>query len=107
MIKAPGNDTWTFAKQEDLINLKSDADKLHRTKLQALPTDINSWISPVDKLDVDKLKIVPIALNKLGGVSGNDIVKEKLQCNLESKVECVEAAGLCASTLIYKLINKI
>lgn len=100
MIKAPGNDTWTFAKQEDLINLKSDVDKLRRAKLPALPADINSLISHVGKLDADKLKIVPIALNKLDGVSGNDIVKEKLQCNLESKVECVEAAVLCTSTLI-------
>ena len=53
-----------FAKQVDLTNLKSDANKLDIDKLENVPTNLNNLKSKVDKLDVDKLVPVPVDLSK-------------------------------------------
>ena len=48
----------SFAKKVDLANLKYDVDKLDINKLKNVPIGLSSLKSKVDKLDVDKL--VPV-----------------------------------------------
>ena len=65
---ATGVDTSKFAKKVDLINLKSNVDKLDIDKLKNVPTNLSNLKSKVDKLNVDKLVPVPVDLSKLSDV---------------------------------------
>ena len=70
---ATGVDTSKFAKKVDLANLKSDVDKLNIDKLKNVPINLSNLKSKVDKLDVDKLLPAPVDLSKL-----SDVVKMML-----------------------------
>ena len=82
---ATGVDTSEFVKKNDLVNLKSDTDKLDIDKLKNVSTNLSNLKSKVDKLDVDKLVPVPVDLSKL-----NDEVKmfllKKIDIMLRSKI---------------------
>ena len=58
-----GIDTSSFAKKNDLANLKSDVDKLDVDKLKNVPTNLCNLKNKVDKLDVDKLLPAPVDLS--------------------------------------------
>ena len=59
-------DISKFAKKVDLTSLKSYIDKLDIDKLKNVPIGSNSLKIKVDKLDVDKLVVpVPVDLSKL------------------------------------------
>ena len=58
----------------DLANLKSNGDKLDFNKLKIVPTNLSNSKSKEDKLDADKLVPVPVDLSKLSDVVKNDIV---------------------------------
>ena len=45
-------DTSDFDKKIDLVNLKSDADKLEFDKLKSIPSNLSNLKSKVDKLDI-------------------------------------------------------
>ena len=49
MKNATGVDTLPFAKKTDLVNLKSDIDKLDIDKLKNVSADLNNLKSKVDK----------------------------------------------------------
>ena len=49
MKNATGVHTLPFAKKTDLVNLKSDIDKLDIDKLKNVSTDLNNLKSKVDK----------------------------------------------------------
>ena len=57
---AIGADTWKFAKEVDLTNLRSDVDKLDIDQLRNVTTNLKP---DVDKLDIDQLKTVKSMLN--------------------------------------------
>ena len=82
---ATGVDTSEFVKKNDLVNLKSDTDKLDIDKLKNVSTNLSNLKSKIDKLDVDKLVPVPVDLSKL-----NDEVKmfllKKIDIMLRSKI---------------------
>ena len=59
---------YLLIKKVDLANLKSNLDKLKN-----VPTNLNNLKSKVDKLDVDKLVLIPADLIKL-----SDVVKMML-----------------------------
>ena len=89
--KTTGVDTSTFAKKTDLGNLKSDVDKLLLIdKLKNVPANLSNWKSKVDKLDVDKLVLVPVELSKLSDVVKNDFNKKDIYNakikNIEDKI---------------------
>ena len=46
-------------KKTDLVNLKSDVNKLDIDKLKNVPTNFSNLKSKIDKLDVDKLVPIP------------------------------------------------
>ena len=52
---ATGFDGSSFAKKTDVANLKSNVEKLDTDKLNIVPTNLSNLESKVDKLDVDKL----------------------------------------------------
>ena len=62
---ATGVDTSDFAKKTDLVNLKSDVDKLNIDKLKNVRSNLSNLKSKADKLDADKLVPVPVDLSKL------------------------------------------
>ena len=77
-------------KKTDLAHLKCAVDKLDIDKLKNVPIGLNSLKIKVDKLDVDKLVPVPVDLSKLSDVVKNDDVKKgvynaKIK-NIEDKI---------------------
>ena len=52
----------------------------------------------VDKLDTDKLMLVPIDVSKLTDVVKNDVVKKTVYDKLVAKVNCIGTSGLVLKT---------
>ena len=52
-------------------------DQLHIEKLQNLPSDLRNVTSNVEKLDADRLLVVPVDLSKLNAVVKTDVVKKR------------------------------
>ena len=69
-------DTSEFAKKTDLASFKSDIDKLDVHKLEKVPTGLNSLKSKGNEFDVDKLKTFPTDLSKLSDVVKNEVIKK-------------------------------
>ena len=74
------NSSGNIKVELDLTNYETKTDLKSTTH-----TDVNSFASKtnlatlkteVDKIDVDKLKTVPVDLAKLGNVVNNDVVKK-------------------------------
>ena len=80
-----GFDTSNFAKKTDLANLKSDVDKLDIDKLKNVPINLSNLKSKVDKLDVDKLVPVPFDLSKLSDAVKTMLLK-KIYIMLRSEI---------------------
>ena len=70
---AAGVDTLPFAKKTDLVNLKLNVDKLDIDKLKNVPINLSNLKSNADKVDVYELLLVPVDLSKL-----SDVVKMML-----------------------------
>ena len=62
-----------------------------KTNLAALKTE-------VDKIDTDKLKIVPDDLAKLSNVVKNDVVKKTTYNTLKNKVDAIDTSGFVTRT---------
>ena len=75
-----------FAKKTDLVNLKSDVDKLDIDKVKNVPTDLSNLKSKVDKLEIGKLETTPVDLSKLSNVVKNDVVRKTEYNELVKKV---------------------
>ena len=83
-------DSSNFALKTNLVNLKTEVDKLDINKLKGLPNNLSNLKTKVDKLDIGKLAPVPADLSKLSDVVNNDVVKKteydaKIK-NIEDKV---------------------
>ena len=74
----------TLAAKSDLASLKAEVDKIDTDKLKVVPIDLRKLKSKVDKLDVDKLAPVPVDLSKLSNVLKNDVLK-KMYIMVKSK----------------------
>ena len=87
-----GVDTSSFAKKIDLVNLKSDVDKLDIDQLKNIPSALSSLKSKVDQLDIDKFKNLSSEVDQL------DIDKLKYVpsglSSLKSKVDKLDADKL-------------
>ena len=69
-------DTSSFALKSNLASWKTDVDKLNIDKLKTVPTNLCNLKSKVDKLDIDKLAPVPVNLSNLSNVVKNEVVKK-------------------------------
>ena len=83
-------DTSSFALKTNEANLKTEIDKLGIDKLKILPNNVSNLKTKVDKLDIDKLVPVPTDLSKLSDVVKNEVVKKteynaKIK-NIEDKI---------------------
>ena len=70
---AAGVDTLPFAKKTDLVNLKLNVDKLDIDKLKNVPINLSNLKSNAGEVDVYELLLVPVDLSKL-----SDVVKMML-----------------------------
>ena len=68
----------------------------------ALKSNLASLKSEVDKLDIDKLKSVPIDLAKLSNVVKNDLVKKTEYDKLVNKVNGIDATNFVSGTRYEK-----
>ena len=69
---ATGVDTSNIAAKSDFIVLKVEINKLDTNKLINALTDLNDLRAKIDDLDLGKLKMVPIDLEKV-----SDLVDKK------------------------------
>ena len=77
----------------------------------ALKTNLANLKTEVDKIDIDKLKTVPIDLSKLSNVVKNEVIKKDEYNKLVNKVNNIETSGFLLKTKYnadkFKLENKI
>ena len=71
LVKAIGIDTFNLALKSNLAKLKAG----------------------VDKIDVDKLKIVPTDLSKPSNVVDNEVVKKTVHAKLVTKLDNIDTSG--------------
>ena len=81
----------------DLSNYATKADIKNITHIDtssfALKTNLVNLKTEVDKLDTDKLKTVPVDLSKLTNVVKNDVVKKAEYDKLINKVNSIDTSG--------------
>ena len=98
---AAGVDTSSFSKKTDLASFKSDVDKLDIDKLKNVPSGLTNLKNKVDKLDVDKLVPIPVDLTKLSDVVKNYVVKKDVYNtkikNIEDKISDITNLATNAS----------
>ena len=87
---ATGIYTSKLATKSDLVNLKTEVDKLDIDKLKNAPSNLSNLKSRKDELDIDKLAAVPVDLSKLSNVVKNDVLTKteyngKIK-NIEDKI---------------------
>ena len=86
-------DLSSYATKTDLKN----ATGVVTSKLAAKP-DLASLKAKVDKIDVDKLKSVPVDLSKLSNVGNNEVIKKTVFDKLVAKVNNIDINGLVLKT---------
>ena len=78
---ATGIDTSKLAAKSDLVSLKTEVDKLDIDKLKYVPINSSNLKIKLDKLDIDKLTPVPVNLSKLSNVVKNEEIVKKTEYN--------------------------
>ena len=91
-------DLSSYATKTDLKN----ATGVDTSKLAAKP-DLASLKAKVDKIDVDKLKTVPVDLSKLSNVGNNEVIKRTVYDKLVAKVNNIDISGLDLKTQITQI----
>ena len=90
-------DLSNYATKTDLKNM------LHiDISSYALKSNLASLKTEVDKLDIDKLKPVPVNLAKLSNVVKNDVVKKPENDKLVNKVNAIDATNIVSRTKYEK-----
>ena len=102
-------ETSGFALKSNLASLKTKVDKLDIDKLKILPNNINNLKNKVDKIDIDKLVLVPADLSKLSNAVKNEVVKKtgyntKIK-NIEDKIH--DISNLATKTILNAKINEV
>ena len=64
----------------------------------ALTTNLASLKTKVDKLDIDKLVLVPVDLSKLSDLVKNDVVKKTVYDKLVAKVNSIDTNAFVLKT---------
>ena len=90
-------DLSSYATKQDLKNLSHVDISSFATK-----TNLASLKTEVDKIDIDKLKTVPVDLTKLSNVIKNDVVKKIEYDKLVSKVNSIDTTNLVKKTKYEK-----
>ena len=81
----------------DLSNYATKTDLKEATGIDTsnfvIKSNLSSLKTGADKIDVDKLKTVPVDLSKLSNVVNNDVVKKTLYEKLVAKVNNIDISG--------------
>ena len=86
-------DLSNYATKTDLKNATGvDTSKL------AAKSDLASLKAEIDKIDIDKLKTVPVDLSKLSNVVNNIIFKKTVYDKLAAKVINIDTSGFVLKT---------
>ena len=101
-------DTSKLTAKYDLVSLKAEVDKLDIDKLKIVPTNLSNLKNKVDKLDIGKLESTPADLSKLSN-SKNDVVKKteynaKIK-NIDDKTP--DTSNLATKTTLNAKINEV
>ena len=106
---ATGIDTSSFAEKVNLANLKSNVDKLDIDKLKIIPTNLSNLKSKTDKIDVDKLVPFLVDLSKLSNVVKNDIDKNDVYNAKIKKIEdkIPDITNLTSKSTLNVKINEV
>ena len=106
---ATGIDTSSFAEKVNLANLKSNVDKLDIDKLKIIPINLRNLKSKTDKIDVDKLVPFPVDLSKLSNVVKNDIDKNDVYNAKIKKIEdkIPDITKLTSKSTLNAKINEV
>ena len=64
----------------------------------SLKSNLANLKTEVDKIDVDKLKTVPVDLSKLSNVAKNKVVKKAVHDKLVTKVSNISTTGFALKT---------
>ena len=90
----------------DLSNYATKTDLKYVTHVDvssfALKSNLASLKTEVDKIDVDKLKTVPVDLPKLSNVVKNDVVKKTEYNKLVTKVDNIDTINFVKKKQIWK-----
>ena len=68
------------------------------TSNPALQSNLAILKSEIDKIDVDKLKTVPVDLSKVSNVVNNEVVKKTVYDKLVAKVNAIDTSGFVLKT---------
>ena len=86
----------------DLSNYATKTDLKNVTHVDtssfALKANLATLKTEVDKLDIDKLVLVPTDLSKLSNVVKNDVVKKTTYDKLVTKVNNIDTSGFVLKT---------
>ena len=106
---ATGIDTSSFAEKVNLANLKSNVDKLDIDKLKIIPTNLSNLKSKTDKIGVDKLVPFLVDLSKLSNVVKNDIDKNDVYNAKIKKIEdkIPDITNLTSKSTLNAKINEV
>ena len=69
-------DTLNFALKSNLGSFKTKVDKLDINKLKSLQNNLSNLKTKVDKLDINKIAPVRVDLSKLTNAVKNEVVKK-------------------------------
>ena len=86
-------DHSNYAKKADIKNISHVDSSRFVSK-----TNLVSLKAEVDKLDIDKLVLVPVDLSKLSDVVKNDVVKKDVYDKLVTKVNNIDTSGFVLKT---------
>ena len=86
----------------DLSNYVTKAELKNATVIDTSKLASRSYLASlkaeIDKMDVDKLKTVPVDLSKLGHVVNNDVAKRTVYDKLVAKVNNIDTSGFVLKT---------
>ena len=86
----------------DLSNYATKADLKNATGVDtsklAAKSDLASLKAEVDKIDIGKLKTVPVDLSKLSNVVNNNVVKKTVYNKLIAKLNSIDTSGFVFKT---------
>ena len=98
---AAGINTSKLSATSDLVSLKTEVDKLDIDKLKSVPINLSNLKSKIDKLNVVKLETTPVDLSKLSTVvKSNAKIK-----NVEDKISDITNLG--TKTTLSAKINEV
>ena len=93
---------WDIYVKVDLSNYatKTDIKSISHvdTSIFALKSNLASFKTEVDKLDIDKLVPVPVYLSKLSDIVKNNVVKKTVYDKLVAKVNSIDSSAFVLKT---------